>query len=160
MKEETQKKKVERKEGMAVLVGLLKQGVSVKIETEGYSMVPCLWPGDEVTVRPVGEGTLEEGNVVLMKVGDVFVGHRLVRRADGTMVSRGDSNFSEDTFFAEENVVGEMVTVRRLGMNVAIGRGVWSRYLRRFSPYSYKINGKIASVARKVWNLIKRNRRA
>ena len=81
-------------------------GWSPTLVTSG-SMAPLVSPGDVVMVRPVRAGDLAANTVVLYDRPDTGrVLHRIVEQLpDGTFITRGDANTSDDSGFLRASEV-------------------------------------------------------
>jgi hypothetical protein len=94
---------------------LLCQGGVLVVQGHGGSMYPCLRDGDVLTVRPIGQGRAEVGDVVLHRsaAGRPCV-HRVVARRDGgRVVVRGDAAEGAGETVAACGVLGAVVEARR-----------------------------------------------
>lgn len=97
------------------------EGVPVEVRVSGGSMRPLLVPGCVLTVQPCDASALRVGDVVVARAGGRAVAHRLVaRRADGTIVLRGDALVSCDPPVRPDDVLGRAVRVRRGAVSVAL----------------------------------------
>lgn len=102
------------------LVGdLLRSGHSARLGVRGTSMLPSLWPGDRLRIRPADPRTLDLGEVVLCAREGRLIAHRLVdlrARAGGPLlITRGDRLRHRDSPFGPEALVGRVVAVERPG---------------------------------------------
>lgn len=84
-----------------------------RLRLTGTSMLPELWPGDEVEVVAADPGQLRPGDVVLIeREGRPFC-HRLVRldERDGELflVTRGDSLDRNDPLVSSHALLGRVV---------------------------------------------------
>lgn len=114
---------------------LTSRGVSVRMLARGGSMSPWIRDGDVVTVtqRPtrVGDvvGFRREGTGRLTM-------HRVVRRAPGGWVVRGDRAEREDGVLPRESVLGVVTHLEREGQTrlLPCGRvGIWLAHASRFA---------------------------
>lgn len=81
----------------------------LRLRVRGESMVPSLWPGDEVEVLRCAPEEMRCGEIVLaMRDGRFFV-HRLVGRSDtGGFLLRGDSMPAAHPEYAEQALLGRV----------------------------------------------------
>src|SRR5690606_4529737 len=70
----------------------LKQGKQVTIPVKGRSMRPFLKEGDRVSLKPFDRKDLTKGIIVLAKVDDQMILHRVVRYNKETIWLAGDGN--------------------------------------------------------------------
>src|SRR6202000_3124371 len=61
---------------------LLSEGTPVRFRAEGQSMTPSLEGGELLTVAPLGERTLEQGQIVFARTNGAVIAHRIVAKAD------------------------------------------------------------------------------
>ena len=72
---------------------LLLEGQSVQIRVQGQSMLPFFRSGSTITLRPLRDGDLRRGNVVMaLAPSGYYVVHRIIRVTDGTVTLLGDGN--------------------------------------------------------------------
>ncbi len=123
----------------------LNSGTSVRFRARGASMSPLVRDGDTVLVRPLAEGALRVGDVVILcDTPDHLVVHRVVRRHSGpggvTFTIQGDQGVRPDGTFEATQVWGRVVAVEREGMHVDLDRPVM------------RLLGRLA-VLRSRWNV-------
>lgn len=72
---------------------LLAEGHSVRIRVAGQSMLPFFRSGSRITLRPLRDGDLRRGNVVLAETErGTYVVHRILRVTDLEVTLLGDGN--------------------------------------------------------------------
>jgi signal peptidase I len=98
-----------------------------RLKVTGASMLPSLWPGDEIAVRRQSAAGLSAGQVVLGYRNQAFVAHRVVAIRDGAVVTRGDALAYEDAPFREDEVLGVVVSIMRRGRRVGLSPAWWQR---------------------------------
>lgn len=80
----------------------------------GGSMEPTYSDGDWLLLEPIAAGTwVHPGEVVVARRGPLLVTHRVVRLADGLLVTQGDSCIRPDPPIAAATLLGRVVGVRR-----------------------------------------------
>jgi signal peptidase len=144
-----------------LLRDLLRDGRTVRLELTGHSMTPFIRSGDEVTLAPCPRGRPRPGDVVAYVAGvDRLVVHRIVGRAAGRLVARGDVAPSTDPPLRPDDVLGLVTRVERRGRSVRIGLGferralAWLsrlgllRGLARLSAFSDRLGGHPPTPAR------------
>ena len=80
------------------------------------SMVPAIYPGDAIWLRPVSE-PIEPGMIVSYRYQDKLITHRVVAREGDLLRTQGDNNQKPDSWEVPvSNVVGTLAFhVRYLG---------------------------------------------
>jgi hypothetical protein len=119
---------------LEVAQDVLKEGFEVQLDTRGDSMVPLIRSGGFLRVEAVKPERLRLGDVIVYRVGELLVAHRLVRkRREGgslRLLSKGDAfSWRAGEEVAPEQVLGRVTTVRgRRGREIRIDAG-WGRVL-------------------------------
>lgn len=106
---------------------LLREGRTLRIMPQGYSMYPLLYPGrDEVILRAADPEELKRGDVVLYRrEGSILVLHRIwQRRADGFYMV-GDNQTAVEGPVPEEQLRGVMTGFIRKGRTVSVKNPVY-----------------------------------
>jgi hypothetical protein len=105
----------------ALAVDALRQSGSLRLQVQGASMLPALWPGDEVEIARCSLSDAHPGEIVLAFREGRFFLHRLRARfrASG-FVARGDSMPNSDPVFPADAFLGRVVRVVRSGHAVPI----------------------------------------
>ena len=96
---------------------LAKEGSAppVTICLEGDSMRPLIRRGkDPVTIIPLAR-PLEKGDVVLFRLGERYIVHRLWRMQNGMVRTFGDNCWNPDPWIPENQVLGLVVKYARDG---------------------------------------------
>jgi hypothetical protein len=104
----------------------------LRLRVRGESMLPALWPGDEVELVGCSLQNVSLGEIVLAhREGRLFL-HRLVARQEPErFVLRGDAMPASDPSYASAALVGRLVGVLRSGRIVRLRPRVWARPLGR-----------------------------
>ncbi len=112
-----------------VLRSLLADGLTVRFEAGGRSMLPTIHDGDTLVVEPVDPATIECGDVIVVE-GPVCVrAHRVIGAGDDrAFVMQGDA-----LRMADAPVLGKVAGVERYGQRRSVqGPVVKARvFLRR-----------------------------
>ena len=109
---------------------LLSLGFGVRFRAPGTSMHPTIRHGDLITVEPVASSNLKRGDIILYRLRNDFIAHRLVnieeRNGCGlTFFLRGDASTTCDAPVKPTQVLGKVVLLER-------GQ-------RRIDPYSLRV---------------------
>jgi hypothetical protein len=120
---------------LAVALELLRErGEAQWLPVTGRSMLPLIWPGDEVLVTAVGQPPARGHILTFMQDGQL-TSHRLLRaiEVDGQRryITKGDNQWQPDPPIDAVAVVGRVVAVRR-GERVWEGNGRFWRWSNRY----------------------------
>lgn len=110
---------------------LLLEGQSVQIRVQGQSMLPFFRSGSTITLRPLRNGDLRRGNVVMaLAPSGYYVVHRIIRVANGTVTLLGDGN----TVGTETMPISQVYGIVDCGpIHRALARiWLWMRPLRKY----------------------------
>ena len=127
---------------------LAKEGSAppVTICLEGDSMRPLIRRGkDPVTIIPLAR-PLEKGDVVLFRLGERYIVHRVWKLEDGRVRTFGDNCWNPDPWIPENQVLGLVVKYAR------DGRG------HRLDTPQARAWGRAWMVLRPAWKLYRRAR--
>jgi signal peptidase I len=105
---------------VSVVSDLLSRGHSVRFRAKGGSMHPTIREGEAITVAPARPAGIRRGDVILYRVGQGVIAHRVARvaqRLDGALVfiPRGDASQGRDEPVEETAILGRVVAVERGG---------------------------------------------
>lgn len=78
-------------------------------------MWPCLIEGDDAETKSADERGVREGDVVVARVADRLVIHRVVSARADHLLLRGDNAAQGDPPIARDQVLGVVARVRRNG---------------------------------------------
>lgn len=114
-----------------LLRAVLAKGCPFRFRARGASMSPLIKDGDLVTIAPVSRSGPRSGEIAAFvhpATGKVAV-HRIVRRAEGRFVARGDNAGMEDGTFSADRILGVVTKVERAGRRIGpsgrrIGRAI------------------------------------
>lgn len=109
----------------------------------GDSMWPSLRAGDVACVEPL-EGEPVPGEVVLARLADSLVVHRVLRRDTSGFLLRGDNSDSEDPLLPLSRLLGRVRRVRRGGE--VLERGLWDVGPRRVGRWRVVVKRRLASL--------------
>ncbi len=80
----------------------------LRLRVRGESMLPSLWPGDEVEIVSCAVDDARKGDVVLSIRDGRFFLHRFVGQLPGGFLLRGDSMPAPDPEFSSEALLGRL----------------------------------------------------
>lgn len=113
------------------------------IPVNGDSMWPSLRAGDVACVEPL-VGEPGPGEVVLARLAEALVVHRVLRRDASGYLLRGDNSDSEDPLLPPSRVLGRVRRVRRGGEVLEQGR--WDVGPRRVGRWRVVVKRRLASL--------------
>lgn len=90
---------------------ILKEGQTIQIRLQGYSMYPLFVPGrDQVRIAPAGTRRLRRGEVVLYRrAGGILVLHRIWHRKKAGIYLVGDNQKEIEGPLKESQICGVMI---------------------------------------------------
>ncbi len=100
----------------------------LKLRATGVSMLPTLWPGDQLTVQCLAVEKAEPGEIVLYMRRDRFFVHRIVSKKMGhgntSLVTRGDCMSADDPPIGSDELLGKVTEIQRRGSIFPPARGL------------------------------------
>ena len=126
---------------------LLKEGCTIQIKPQGYSMYPVFVPGrDEAIVEPVEDKKLKRGDVVLyrrdldVEFGGILVLHRIWKVKEEGIFLVGDNQKEIEGPLRKDQIKGVMIALVRKGRTISVKNvlyrfftGIWL-WVRPFRP--------------------------
>jgi signal peptidase I len=106
---------------------LLSRSLPVELRMSGGSMSPAIEDGDIITVEPVSDEPIRQGDIVLYHSRfDTAVIHRVVRidrsSSEKSILTRGDSASQNDLPVPTHRVLGRVKLVERAGERIKMVR--------------------------------------
>jgi len=106
---------------------LLSSGVATEIKMSGSSMRPTIEDGDIITLVPLNDTQVKQGDIVLFQTRvDTAVIHRVVRidrsSSERIIVTRGDAAQQNDVPVPVHRVLGKVKQIERAGENVRMSK--------------------------------------
>ena len=77
------------------------------------SMWPVLKTNDLIFMKGISGSQAEIGQIIIYQNSKGFTIHRLIRKQNGKLVTKGDANNVEDAPISEADVVGRAVYIRK-----------------------------------------------
>lgn len=144
--------------GCELVAGSLRGGHEVRVRVAGSSMVPALWPGDELLVRALALAEPSRGDLLLLVRDGRLCTHRLVDWLDhagaARLITRGDAAPQCDPPVAPSEILGRVALITRGGRDIPISLSPARRLLSfaiRHSDFIRRAALKIHSVRRRSW---------
>jgi signal peptidase I len=101
---------------------LLSRSLPVELRMSGGSMRPAIEDGDVVTIEPITDEPIRQGDIVLYHSRfDTAVIHRVVRidkSAERSILTRGDSAAQNDLPVSIHRILGRVKLVERAGERI------------------------------------------
>jgi len=122
---------------------MLRQGLTIRFQAPGRSMLPTIHDGDTLVVEAVDSSCVRRGDVVVVAEPSRVCAHRVVRvpkRGDDFFVLRGDSLAACDAPVPPERILGRVAWVERGGRRVPV-------------------NGMVVRLKMVLWRLVLGSRR-
>jgi|SRR5947209_138173 len=122
---------------------VLRKFGSLRLRVTGTSMMPCMLPGDLVTVTRASINEISQGEVVLFKRANGFGLHRVVAKPGAlpefTLLTRGDRLRNYDPVVSSEALLGRVESIERNGQQFrpVIKLGIASVLLRYSDVATY-----------------------
>lgn len=101
----------------------LSRSLTVEICMSGSSMSPAIKDGDLVTIEPIPDGRINQGDIILYQSRfDTAVIHRVVRiersSNDRTVITRGDAATQNDLAIPFTQILGRVKHIERAGERI------------------------------------------
>jgi signal peptidase I len=98
---------------------LIACGYGLRFQAIGKSMLPTIQDGEIVHVEPAASSMLRIGDIVLLRTGEQFKAHRIIRKRGECFITRGDAGVDTDGEIRSNQILGrvtakESVNSRRL----------------------------------------------
>ena len=121
---------------------LLKEGHMVEFSPRGVSMRPFIEGGrDRVILKTCKEPRV--GMIVLARVNNTFVLHRIYKIKGEEIILRGDGNLKGEEVCTEADIIGRVVQIKVMGKRKRVTRGrVWRHlpvFIKRWYLKIYRI---------------------
>lgn len=102
---------------------LLSRSLPVELRMSGSSMRPAIEDGDVITLEPITEEPIKQGDIVLYHSRfDTAVIHRVIRlersASERCIVTRGDAASHNDTPVPVHRILGRVKRVERAGERI------------------------------------------
>ena len=121
---------------LSLAIEQLAAGERVWLAFDGRSMLPTLSSSDKVLLAPL-VGEPQAGDVLLFRMGDRFVVHRLLRHEGEEYVLRGDNNMGTERVPASA-LLGKVVSVKRKsGRLISTESRQWRCLSRRAAAHQW-----------------------
>jgi len=94
---------------------VLRTSGRLRLQVNGWSMLPTIWPGDTLQLERARREELSAGDIVLFHRDRRLFAHRIVATAADMVTTRGDAMPQSDPTLAEDQVLGRVAYIVRDG---------------------------------------------
>jgi hypothetical protein len=94
---------------------LIAGGYGLRFQAKGRSMMPTIQDGEIVHVKPTASDMLRIGDIVLMRRGDEFKAHRIIRKRGPLFITRGDAGMETDGEIRGDQILGMVIAKESIG---------------------------------------------
>jgi len=105
---------------------VLRSSGRLSLKVTGWSMLPAIWPGDTLVIEAARGDDFSEGDIVLFRVANRFVAHRLMTKncalGKSTVLTQGDAVRRPDAPVADGDLLGKVSSIVRNGKSIAPSR--------------------------------------
>jgi ATP-binding cassette subfamily B protein len=113
---------------------LLEDDHQLIFRMKGYSMYPCLRPGDKGIVEKCAPIALRPGDIIVFYQQERLVAHRLIKRTETGFLTKGDHTTFYDAAVPADQLVGKLVSFDRGGKHFSTD----SIAMRRIARFALK----------------------
>ena len=111
-------------ERTALAVEVLERSGRLRLRLRGESMLPTLWPGDEVDIGRCSPADIRQGEVLLAFRENRLFLHRVCGfSTNGDVITRGDAMPGPDPAAPAQAIVGTITQVTRMGRTFQLCQG-------------------------------------
>jgi signal peptidase I len=144
--------------GCELIAEFVRAGHAVRVRVAGSSMLPALWPGDELEVRAQGLAEPSRGELVLFVRDGRLCTHRLISRLEhagsAQLITRGDAATAGDPPLAMSEILGTVTSISRGGREIQLSSSPAHKLLSfgiRHSDFIRRAVLKIHAIRRLSW---------
>ena len=103
------------KESAALAAEVLRRSGRLRLRVFGASMLPTLWPGDEVDLAGCSLRDAAPGEIIVAWRDGRFFLHRYLASHEDGFLARGDAMPRPDPPYAADACLGKVIAVKRAG---------------------------------------------
>jgi signal peptidase I len=98
----------------------------LRLQVNGWSMLPAIWPGDTLVIESITRDTVSEGDIVLFSRDRRLFAHRVVTKnvENSGMLTRGDAMPAPDPMVCKNELLGRVSFIMRNGRCIAPNRSL------------------------------------
>jgi Peptidase S24-like len=94
---------------------LIAGGYGLRFQAKGRSMMPTIQDGEIVHVKPIASDILRIGDIVLLRRGEEFKAHRIIRKRGSLFITRGDAGVGTDGEIRSDQILGMVIAKEPIG---------------------------------------------
>ncbi|MCU1272563.1 MAG: hypothetical protein JWN74_3857 [Acidobacteriaceae bacterium] len=94
---------------------LIAGGYGLRFQAKGRSMVPTIQDGEIVHIKPIASDMLRIGDIVLLRRGEDFKAHRIIRKRGPLFITRGDAGVGNDGEIRCDQILGKVIAKEVIG---------------------------------------------
>ena len=94
---------------------VLRTSGHLRLQVNGWSMLPSIWPGDTLQLERTRRGELRAGDIVLFLRDRRLFAHRILTTGPDTVTTRGDAMAQPDPAVGEDPLLGRVAYIVRDG---------------------------------------------
>lgn len=107
---------------------VLRSSGTLRLQVNGWSMLPSVWPGDTLVVERANSSAVSKGDIVLFGRNQRLFAHRVVAKrsheGDLRVVTRGDAMPTPDLPVSEDELLGKVSLIVRDGRCIEPSRSL------------------------------------
>ena len=137
---------------------LIQTSGQVRVRANGTSMVPTIWPGEELVIQRLS-GQIFAGDIVAFLRDQRLFIHRTIAVDGATVTTQGDRLAAADAPVSHEQILGTVAKVVRRGNGVVLSRepSLAARLLRWVSraseiPLLLLLRCRDSAILRPMWH--------
>lgn len=88
---------------------LIAGGFGLRFQAMGRSMFPTIQDGEILHVKPIAIDMLRIGDIVLLRRGEEFKAHRIIRKRGPFFTTRGDAGIDTDGEIRGDQILGRVI---------------------------------------------------
>ena len=124
----------------------LEEGRILHLNPTGFSMHPFVVSGETVAVQKASLRELAPGDIVVIRNGDKFLLHRLLRVNDGFITTKGDFEIAPDEPKSAAFLVGRVAYIKKTMGIIDMREARWRNLSRRVMAFSSGIAGCVLKI--------------
>ena len=112
-------------DGLSCLIkAALSKKACLRLKASGFSMFPFIRDGDILTIDAFqGRPRLGEVAAALHPVTEKLIIHRIVSKANGSYLLKGDNMFKPDGLFSSQDILGRVIRIEHKQRHLFVGLG-------------------------------------